>query len=255
MRRLSAEAYVLDVVDLHDRDRIVTFLTAESGLKRGVTKGARTKYSRFAGQLQPLAKVDVRWFEKSGRDLVRVEGLELLRPCRSLLDDLEGILLAGYLADHLVQFAQEDEESPELFRLLESSLAWLESGISRDLVARYYEVWVLRLAGIFPSPWQCPGCGGSLVGEAAVLAPGEEIVCGECAPQSGRIRVSAAALDLLLRSARSTPLELDAQVAEPVLREVELSAARVRSAFLQQELRSCSVMKATLAGAGAPVGH
>ena len=40
---------------LHDRDRIVTFLTREYGKKRGVARGARVKHSRFGGQLQPLA--------------------------------------------------------------------------------------------------------------------------------------------------------------------------------------------------------
>ena len=102
MRILSGEAILLDAIDLHERDRVVTFLTAEWGRKRGVARGARAKYSRFAGQLQPLSKVAVRWFEKEGRDLVRIESVELIEPCRALLEDLDGILLASYLAEHLV---------------------------------------------------------------------------------------------------------------------------------------------------------
>ena len=35
MRHHSAEGLLLDVVDLHDGDRIVTFLTREHGKKRG----------------------------------------------------------------------------------------------------------------------------------------------------------------------------------------------------------------------------
>jgi len=53
MRILTAAALVLDVFDLHERDRIVAYLTAEHGQRRGVARGARTKFSRFAGQLQP----------------------------------------------------------------------------------------------------------------------------------------------------------------------------------------------------------
>ena len=49
------------MTDLQDRDRIVTFLTPEYGLKRGVARGARRKYSRYAGQLQLLAKVELTW--------------------------------------------------------------------------------------------------------------------------------------------------------------------------------------------------
>ena len=52
MQVRQADALILDVVDLHEKDRIVAFLTAEFGQKRGVARSARTKFSRFAGQLQ-----------------------------------------------------------------------------------------------------------------------------------------------------------------------------------------------------------
>ncbi|HEX5760224.1 MAG TPA: DNA repair protein RecO, partial [Thermoanaerobaculia bacterium] len=156
MRILSAEVLVLDVFDLHDDDRIVTFLTREQGKKRGVAKGARRKHSRFAGQLQPLAKARVTWFEREGRDLARVSSVELVRPAHRLQEDLEGILLGSYLVDHLLEFAQEDEASDAFFRLLDTTLEALLAGVDRDLAARYFEAWVLRLAGIFPPPRECP---------------------------------------------------------------------------------------------------
>jgi DNA repair protein RecO (recombination protein O) len=248
MRRLTAEALLLDVFDLHERDRVVTFLTAEWGRKRGVARGARAKYSRFAGQLQPLSKAAVRWFEKDGRDLVRIESVELAEPCRSLYDDLEGILLGSYLAEHLVCFAQENEDSAALYRLLDGTLQWLGLGVDRDLAARYFEVWVLRLAGIFPPPRECPSCGRALAegGGAALEPAGAEIRCRECAPGREAL-VSAAAVAFLLRSARETPPAMaEAPEAPAVLREVERICARVRTNFLHQELRSYQVMEATL---------
>ncbi|HXM70106.1 MAG TPA: DNA repair protein RecO, partial [Thermoanaerobaculia bacterium] len=105
----TSEALLLDVRDLAERDRIVTFLTRERGKKSGVAQGARAPHSRFAGQLQPLAKVQITWFEKPGRDLVRISSVELVRPVHRLQADLEGILLGSYLADHMLEFAQEDE--------------------------------------------------------------------------------------------------------------------------------------------------
>src|SRR5918999_1343209 len=161
MALTTAEALILDVTDLHDRDRIVTFLTREHGKKRGVAKGARVKHSRFGGQLQPLAKAQVTWFEKEGRDLARISSVELVRTAHSLQTDLEGILLGSYLADHLLEFAQEGESSDYLYRLLDATLEALLAGVDRDLAARYFEAWVLRLAGIFPAPDVCPSCGAS----------------------------------------------------------------------------------------------
>jgi DNA repair protein RecO (recombination protein O) len=247
MRILSGEAILLDAIDLHERDRVVTFLTAEWGKKRGVARGARAKYSRFAGQLQPLSKVAVRWFEKEGRELVRIESVELIEPCRALLEDLDGILLGSYLAEHLVCFAQENEDSDSFYRLLDGSLRWMEQGIDRDLVARYFEIWVLRLAGIFPPPRECPICGRELdsAGDAVLDRAGPEIRCRDCAADR-ESRLSNGAVAFLLRSAREAPPAIaGARVDATVLREVERACAVIRTSFLHQELRSYQVMQET----------
>jgi DNA repair protein RecO (recombination protein O) len=244
----TAEALILDVTDLHDRDRIVTFLTREYGKKRGVARGARVKHSRFGGQLQPLAKVEVTWFEKEGSDLVRLSTVELVRTAHPLQTDLEGLLLGSYLADHLLEFAQEQEASDHLFRLLDSTLEALLAGVDRDLATRYFESWVLRLAGVFPSPHSCPSCGGPFPPEGAILPRGgETLLCFECGGVIG-LRISAATLDFLRRIGREgLPAAAGNPPAFAVLRQVEDLCAQVRRHFLQRELRSYDVIQKTLA--------
>jgi DNA repair protein RecO (recombination protein O) len=244
------EALILDVMDLHDRDRIVTFLTREQGKKRGVAQGARARHSRFGGQLQPLAKVQVTWFDKEGRDLVRISSVELVRTIHPVQAELEGILLGSYLADHMLEFAQENEPSDHLYRLLDSTLQALLTGVDRDLVARYFESWVLRLAGIFPAPRACPSCGGpfSAAGGAVLPPHGDTLVCFKCGGHYGVV-ATPATLDFLLRIGREGLPEVAAVPPEaPTLRQVEEICARVRRQFLQRELRSYDVMQRTLAG-------
>jgi DNA repair protein RecO (recombination protein O) len=254
VRILSAEALLLDVFDLHDDDRIVTFLTREWGKKKGVAKGARRRHSRFQGQLQPLAKAKVSWFEKEGRELGRISAVELVRPARSLQEDLEGILLGSYMVDHLLEFAQEGEASDTLYRLLDSTLEALLAGVDRDLAARYFESWVLRLAGIFPPPRECPLCGGPFVSRATGLAGavlpanGDALICPECAAGEGggALRVGAETLELLLRMGRQPlPRVAKAPPAPAALRQLEELCARVRRHFLQRELRSYEVIQQT----------
>jgi len=249
---LSAEALILDVVDLHDRDRIVTFLTREHGKKKGVAQGARTRHSRFGGQLQPLAKVQITWFEKEGRELGRISSVELVRAARGLQEDLEGILLGSYLSDHLIELAQEDDPSEHLYRLLDSTVEALLAGVDHDLATRYFEAWALRLAGVFPPPRDCPSCGGPFVtseGEpGAVLPPnGDTLVCENCGGRAG-LRVGPATLDFLRRISReSLPAMASNPGARPsprTLRQVEDLCARVRRHFLQRELRSYEVIRA-----------
>ena len=251
MRLLSGEALLLDIVDLHDFDRIVTFLTCEQGQKRGVAKGSRRKFSRFAGQLQLLAKVSIQWRETDHRDLVRIDTAELIQPAGPLLEDLEGILAASYMAEHLVKFTQENEESELYFRLVSSTLEALRNGVERSLALRYFEAWILRLAGIFPIPRECLSCGRDLRRTGATLPQnGEGIVCQECLPAGAQaLRVGAPCLDFLRRSGRTSLAEM--QQAPPsgaALDQVEEICGRVRRGFLNQELRSYEVMKATLGG-------
>lgn len=254
MRLFSAEALLLDVRDLQDHDRIVTFLTREWGKKKGVARGARRKYSRYAGQLQPLAKVQVSWFEKEGRELGRIRGVELVRPAHRLQADLEGILLGSYLADHLLEFAQEGEASDHLYRLLDATLEGLLAGVDRDLAARYFEVWVLRLQGIFPAPRECPLCGRAFAAGAVLAVEGEGLICAACAGgaagAAGALRVGAAELEFLLRSGREGLQEMARRpggTPAALLRAVEALCAQVRRGFLHRELRSYDVIRQTRA--------
>lgn len=249
MSLFTAEALVLDAIDLHDADRIVTFLTRERGTRRGVARAARRKYSRFSGQLQPLAKVRITWFEKPERDLVRISSVETVRGAGPLLERLEDILLAGYLAEHLMVFAQENEENERLFRLLDSTVEALLGGVDRGLAARYFEVWVLRLSGIFPSLRECAACGRALDAAGASLPPSAEgLECAGCGVAPGSLALDASTL-ALLQAMRAQPLaRLAAHGVDPRrLSLVEELATRIRRSFLQRELKSYAVMKRTLA--------
>ena len=242
----SFDALLLDVFDLQEQDRIVTFLTAERGKKRGVARGARRKHSRFAGQLQPLSKARVTWFERPTSELVRIRSLELSRPATFLQGDLEGLLLGAYLADHMLEFAQENESSHELFRLLDTTVEALATGINRDLAGRYYEIWVLRLAGVFPSAQECLNCGRDLASGAVLPASAEGLVCRQCG--SG-LSVAAESVEFLRRSGWENLASLAERPPDAAtLAAVAELSARVRRTFLQHELKSCRVIRETLAG-------
>ena len=243
----SADALLLDVFDLQEQDRIVTFLTAERGKKRGVARGARRKHSRFAGQLQPLARARVTWFERSTSELVGIRSLELSRPATFLQGDLEGLLLGAYLSDHMLEFAQENEASHELFRLLDTTLEALAVGADQDLAGRYYEIWVLRLAGVFPSADDCVSCGRDLGPGAVLPAAAEGLLCRHCG--GGGLDLDPAVLEFVRRSARENLESLGQRPpTRPTLATAAELSARVRRAFLQHELKSFRVIRETLDG-------
>ena len=249
MQILGATALLLDIVDLGERDRIATFLTAEHGKRRGVARGSRAKYSRFAGQLQLLSKVRVSWFEKDGSDLVRLSDVELLRPAAPLLADLEGIFLVSYLAEHLREMVLEDQPAEKPFRLLDTTLEALLAGADRNLAVRYFEIWMLRLSGIFPIPRTCPLCDSPLDAGAVLAEPEAALICPACGEGQTGLRLRPPEIAFLQATGRNN-LEALSNHPPPtaLLARIEDLCGRVRRSFLESELRSYRVMRETLGG-------
>lgn len=251
MKSFHGEAILLATADLSEADRVVTFLSREHGVRRGVARGAKRKFSRFAGELQPLAKARVAWFEKEERQLVRISSVELLRAPKLLLSTLEGILAASYLGESVATFAPEGEPLERIYRLTDAATEALEAGADRALVLRYFESWLLRLGGIFPPPESCPACGAPLAdGGAALAASGEALLCRRCSRENGAaLPVSDAALDFWRRIGRENLARMaEHPPSAATLAEVEEVVGRIRRHFLQDEIRSYRVLQRTLAG-------
>jgi len=155
-------AFVLDVVPLREKDRIVTFLTRESGLKRAVARGARRLQSAYAGALEPMSEVDALFFEKEGRDLHRLDSVELVRSSFSLSSQLAPALLLSAMAESLRTFVADSDPSEKFFRLSRHCLDALFAGADPRTVSVYFDLWTLRLSGVLPSASVCAVCGETL---------------------------------------------------------------------------------------------
>ncbi len=247
MEIFTADALVLEVRDLSDADRLVTFLVRDGGKKTGVARGARRKHSRYAGRFLPLSKLTLTWAEKPGKDLVRISTAETQRSSHRIQEDLEGILVAAYLADQANVFVQENEPGDLYFRLLDTTVEGLLEGVPLDLGARYFEAWALRLAGIFPPPQECPGCGQDLAAGAVLPAHEEMLLCPECGGEDpAALSVSPEVVAFFDGALMRKLEELAQDPPHPkVLRQAEEICVRIRRSFLQQELRSYRVLQQT----------
>ena len=146
----TAEALVLRTYKLGEADRIVVFLTRDRGKKRGVAHNARKSRKRFGAALEPLTEVRVAYFEKERRDLV---GLNYAEPVRSPLSAVspEALGYSHYFAELIDEWAAEADVDERLYRLGTAALEALVGGAPPDALARYFECWLLRLQGVYPS--------------------------------------------------------------------------------------------------------
>ena len=204
----TAEALVLRTYKLGEADRIVVFLTRDRGKKRGVAPNARKSRRRFGAALEPLTEVRVSYFEKERRELV---GLNYAEPVRSPLSAAspEALGYSHYFAELIDEWAAEADVDEKLFRLGTAALDALVSGVPPEALARYFECWLLRLQGVYPSDL-------SLSSDATLFLDGVR-------------RIGPRDVESLGASAR-------------VLREIELVHRKLIAMHLEREPRSVRVL-------------
>lgn len=238
----TGDALVLRTYKLGEADRIVVMLTRDRGKKRGVARGARKSRSRFAGALEPLTRVQVGYFEREQRELVQVNFADAVRSPLSAPGD--ACTYASYFAELLDEWAPENDPQERLFRLGVAVLEALTSGSDAALVARYFEYWLLRLEGVYPSVRACPRCGASFAAGAVLESRSHWYLCTVCASGQGGVRVSPDALAFLGGSAGRGPGDLG-DIAPGKGAQAELQAAHrlLLVWHLDREPRSARVLR------------
>lgn len=240
MRLHTSDAFILGTHALRETDRIVSFLTRETGRKRGVARGARRPRSSFSGALEPMTEARVVYFEKDGRELVSINSVDPIRPSFSLSNDLERALLLSALAESLETFVPEAEPAEAFYRLARHALDALFAAAPAALVSTYFDVWILKLSGLLPSPAECAGCGRSLEASGPLLfdagRPG--FVGAEC--RGGEIVRLSPEARRTLSSFVATPLDPASRPGG--LAEIAAMTRLSRRHFLGHELKSQRVL-------------
>lgn len=193
MPLLESDAIILKTYPLGEADRIVAFFSRDRGKVRGVANGARKMKNRFGASLEPLAHSRIQYVERENRDLVRIQSAEILDSPMGLFSDYERAVFAGHVVDLTDRFLPEHEPHDAVFRLVRMTLQALEQACPLDIAGCYFEVWMLRLAGVFPDLFVCSACSRRLAeDEDRRLAQGlQAVLCSAC-DRAGSVAVHAA---------------------------------------------------------------
>jgi len=184
----ASDALILRTYPLGESDRIVVFLTRDRGKKRGVARNARQSRRRFGGALEPLTCGRVTYRECEQRDLVFVQDVSLTRSPLTAADG-DALSYTGYFAELIDECSPENDPSEPLFRLGTSIVESMVAGVPVDLLARYFEFWLLRLQGVYRADPRLSAGARAFLNTARA-----------CSPLSlGNVTVSAAVLRELER--------------------------------------------------------
>jgi DNA repair protein RecO (recombination protein O) len=249
MAHFTTDAVVLRAYKLGETSKVVVLLTRERGKLRAVARGARGGRPRYRSALEPLSEVRASLHGRQGAELLRLGEAELLHSAFPAGQrGLETSLFLSYCAEIVEAFSPEGEAEERVYRLVTAVVGAAEAGADPELLARYLEAWLLRLAGLYPSLAECAACAAGLpAGPLAYHATARGFVCTRCRPGSGpELTVSARAT--LGRVFTRAPLELDATDAA-TSRELAPFHRELVTRHLERELRSSRVIREVERGA------
>jgi DNA repair protein RecO (recombination protein O) len=239
----TADALILRTYKLGEADRIVIFLTADRGKRRGVANGARRPKSKFAGGLEPLTLGRVAYFEREQRELVRLQYVE--PTCSPLKRSTEEALAhVSYFAELLDELTLDADPADALFRLGASVVEATTTGGPVERLARYFEYWVLRLQGVYPATARCSRCGRTLTNGAQMVPAAGTLECSGCKSPEYGVELSAEALDFLQKAKTIRPGQLgDIVLSTQGVRQLASVHRLLIKAHLDKELKSARVLR------------
>ena len=156
----DTHAFVLRSFTLKEADKICVLLTREAGQVRGVAKGARRLRSRFGASLEPFTEIQITYYQNESKELVQLSSCDILQSHFSAGISSERLGVIHYLAELLIEFTPAHEPNELVYRLVNATVESLKVVDDPQLVAltRYFEVWLLKLAGFLADMKSCGSC-------------------------------------------------------------------------------------------------
>lgn len=153
-RSFRTKALILRRRDFGEADRLITVLTPERGRFDAIAKGARKPNSTKTGHVELFTRADV--LIHKGRSFDLAVQVEMVEPFLPLREDLIRGAYASYAAELLERLTEAGEEDPQpLYHLLNDTFERLSNDPDPRLALRYYELYLLDLAGFRPELQHC----------------------------------------------------------------------------------------------------
>ncbi len=166
-----SETYVLRTYPFRESDLIVSFFTRDQGKLRGVAYRARKPKSNFGSGLERLSLVRLSYSQKETRELVSLNGCDLLQSQFDLLSDFEASIALDYVAEISDHLLPPHEPNERYFRLLATILDYMHERAPGAIwtAVSYFSLWATRLSGFLPDLSDLPICTDSREMAAAML--------------------------------------------------------------------------------------
>lgn len=204
---------VLRSAPFQERDRLVHILTEHNGKISGIAKGA-IHSKRFGGAFDLFNCIEMKYVDKHGRDLVRIDSAAVKRDFPKLRENLERISAAGYFVDLVNRLTEERHPVRDVFVLLAHYLYLLEQVEVTSEIVRSFEIKLVDRLGYSPIFQQCVSCGEGMLAhyknerleQYSLSIERGGILCPNCA-SLGQTRSISREAALWVQMVRTTPVQ------------------------------------------------
>ena len=196
MIKITAPGLVIREQSIGESDRLITVLTAQYGLVRAFSRGAKKTKSKKLAATALLAYSDFTFVKT--RDAYSVEDALVKEVFFELRQDVEKMALAQYFCELANEFCEEDYESEEILRLFLNALWLLKTGKKTPaFVKAVTELRLMTLSGYMPALIGCDRC-GKYESQVMYFSPENgKIYCEECLPTGQKYSVNASVVQAM----------------------------------------------------------
>lgn len=196
MIRITAPGLVIKEQSIGESDRLITVLTAQYGLVRAFSRGAKKTKSKKLAATSLLAYGEFT-FAKT-KEAYSVEDALVKEVFFELRQDVKKIALAQYFCQLANEFCDEGYESEEILRLFLNAL-WLLKGNKKtpDFIKAVVEFRLMSLSGYMPALLACDKCGTYESDYMYFSAESGKICCDNCVSGGQGLCLSASVIQAM----------------------------------------------------------
>jgi DNA repair protein RecO (recombination protein O) len=176
------EAIILSKRAYGESDKIMRLFTLISGKISAIAKGAGKSQKRFMNTLEPFNHINVEYFEKQARGMVRIENADIIETGSGMETSLKKVSVAAFFVEFADRLTKEREKNTALFYVLKDILARLKYNEFDYEDILHHEFKMLEILGYMPNFIGCVYCGKFIPDEHKVHFSSERggILCPAC---------------------------------------------------------------------------
>lgn len=154
---IKTEGIIIKTLDYGEGNKILTLYTANYGKISLMARGAKKTKSRLSGVTQLFTYGQFIFFK--GSQMGTLNQGEVIQRFVEVQKDIHKTAFVAYLVELVDRMVEPEQPDPYLFRQLLSGIEQINQGKDSEIVARIFEMKMLRHAGYLPNLYTCSLCG------------------------------------------------------------------------------------------------